>query len=79
MHRLKMRNVVSDSAGEIFSSHKGTLRLILSRDEALRRGTWIHKKERLPLVGLPILRNKDLIFEDLGVYTSQPLHMPCDL
>jgi hypothetical protein len=81
LKKLQMRNVVSDSEGEIFSSRSGTLRLIVSNpgSKSGQEATWIQKKERVSLVELPLNRNRELIFVELGISSDQKFGMPCDL
>jgi hypothetical protein len=70
----KMKNVVSDSEGDIFSTQKGELRLVLAKDEA----AWIEKKKRTKLVIVPVEDNLQLIFAELGPYVGERLGTPCD-
>lgn len=74
LRQLEMRDVVSDSEGEIFESRSGTLRLVLDRDEA----AWLQGKSRKDLKALPIEENLGVIFNELGVYLGRPLGVPCD-
>jgi hypothetical protein len=74
MRRLDMKDVVSDSEGEVFESRTGILRLIVDRDEAL----WIRGKAKDELKALPIGENLGLIFNELGVYLGRELGTPCD-
>lgn len=70
----KLKNVVSDSEGDIFSSPRGELRLVLSRKEA----SWIRGKKKTPLTIVPVEQNVQLIYNELGVYVGQRLGTPCD-
>lgn len=70
----KMKNVVSDSAGEIFATKKGDLRLVIGHTAA----KWIRGKKGIDLVVLPVVDNAPMIYTDLGVYAGQPLGTPCD-
>jgi hypothetical protein len=70
----KLKNVVSDSEGDIFSTPKGELRLILSKDEA----AWIAGKKRTKLVIVPVEDNRQLIYAELGPYVGERLGTPCD-
>ncbi len=70
----KMTNVVSDSAGDIFATKSGSLRLILNKGESL----WEQSGKKEKLVLLPVDDNHVLIYTDLGVYTGLPLGTPCD-
>lgn len=72
---LRMTNVVSDSAGDVFSTKNGELKLVLGKKEA----TWVQGKKAKDLILLPLTDNAQLIYSDLGVYSGQPLGTPCDL
>ncbi len=74
MKELKLVNVVSDSEGDIFSSTKGELRLILEHGQSW----WIVKKMRTPLTVVPVENNQALIHNDLGVFLGQRYGTPCD-
>jgi hypothetical protein len=69
-----MKNVVSDSQGDIFSTKRGELRLVLSRNEFL----WIAGKKQTRLVQVPIEDNEQLIYAELGPYMGERLGTPCD-
>jgi hypothetical protein len=71
----KMTNVVSDSAGDIFSTKSGDLRLLIDREKA---SEWIQKRKRTPLRYLEPEENLHLIYAELGVYAGQRLGSPCD-
>jgi hypothetical protein len=71
---MKMTNVVSDSEGDMFATKTGQLRLILGKSES----TWVHGKIKKKLVLVPVEDNAALIYNELGVYTGQPLGTPCD-
>jgi hypothetical protein len=71
---LKMTNVVSDSQGDIFTTKKGELRLVLDR----KKPSWFAGKKETELIGLPLDDNRVLIYTDLGVYAGQRLGTPCD-
>jgi hypothetical protein len=72
----KMTNVVADSEGEIFSTKKGDLRLVLDRNKT---SVWIENtKKRLELRQVPVEENMPLIYNELGVYEGARLGTPCD-
>lgn len=74
----KMRDIVSDSEGEIFASVQGRLKLFLGKEEAewqSGRGRRVRTKK---LVRVTTKDNLELIYNRLGVYLGQPLHTPCD-
>jgi hypothetical protein len=71
---LKMTNVVSDSQGDIFTTKRGELRLVLDK----RQSKWIAGKKETELTSLPLEDNRIMIYSDLGVYAGQRLGTPCD-
>ncbi len=72
----KMTNVVADSEGEIFSTKKGDLRLVLEKDKT---SLWIENtKKRHELRHVPVEENLPLIYNELGVYEGVRLGTPCD-
>ncbi|HEX8825645.1 MAG TPA: hypothetical protein VF794_37395, partial [Archangium sp.] len=72
----KMTDIVSDSEGEIFSTKKGELRLVLDKAAP---STWIeNNQKKLELRAVPVSENLPLIYNELGVYTGARLGTPCD-
>jgi hypothetical protein len=74
LKRLDMRDIVSDSEGEVFESRAGTLRFLVGKGEA----TWVERKRPTELKVLPVDENLGVIFNELGVYLGEPLGTPCD-
>jgi hypothetical protein len=74
MKLAKMTNVVSDSAGDIFATKTGELRLVLNKSETM----WMKGKAQTKLIFLPIDANVPMIYTELGVYTGEKLGTPCD-
>jgi len=74
MRQLEMRDVVSDSEGEIFSTASGDLRLIVDDEGA----QWIRGRRTQDLRRVPVQENYRVIMEDLGVYLGTRLEVPCD-
>lgn len=74
MKRLPLTNVVSDSAGDLFTTKAGELRLSLDKEKG---SFWHEKNANLPLRPVPVEENYDVIFNELGVYTER-LGNPCD-
>ncbi|MET0284873.1 MAG: hypothetical protein ABW352_10395, partial [Polyangiales bacterium] len=70
---LAMKDVVSDSEGEIFASTSGKLRLVLGKQSA----QWISGGTSA-LTLLPLNDNYPLIYNELGVYLGARLGVPCD-
>ena len=73
MKLQKMRNIVSDSQGEIYATARGQLRLVFNNDQI----QWIRGKRRVTLVKVPIFENAAMIYNDLGIYDER-LGTPCD-
>jgi hypothetical protein len=71
---LKMTNVVSDVAGDIFVTRAGKLRLVLDKNEHV----WLEGKKSIKLTPLSVEQNHVLIYTELGVYAGEPLGTPCD-
>lgn len=74
LKRLPLTNVVSDSAGDLFTTRAGELRLSLDKEKG---SFWHEKNANLPLRPVPVEENYDVIFNELGVYTER-LGNPCD-
>jgi hypothetical protein len=76
LKQQQMVNVISDSKGEIFSTKKGDLQLLLDREQP---SMWIvNKKKKTELRPVPIAENLALIYNELGVYAGVRLGTPCD-
>lgn len=71
----KMKDVVSDSKGEIFATASGELRLVVDREAP---SAWVEKDKRRELRSVPVEDNLPLIYNELGVYTGARLGTPCD-
>lgn len=71
----KMTNVVSDSAGDIFSTRSGDLRLLIDREKT---SEWVRSGKRTPLRLVPVAENLNVIYAELGVYAGERLGTPCD-
>ncbi|MFP2932667.1 hypothetical protein ACLESO_47470 [Pyxidicoccus sp. 3LG] len=75
LQQQQMVNVIADSKGEIFSTKKGDLQLVVDREQP---SLWIEKKNRKKLRAVPVEENRLLIYNELGVYTGERLGTPCD-
>jgi hypothetical protein len=73
MKLMKMKNIVYDSGGAIFSTTRGDLRLIMDK-----KASWVHGKKRTDLLYLPLFINRQLIYNELGPYSDKRLGTPCD-
>ncbi len=72
--RQQMKDIVSDSEGEIFSSKRGDLKLYLEKEKA----EWVSRGRKRTLLRVPVNENYVLIYNRLGVYLGVELHTPCD-
>ncbi|WP_224240689.1 hypothetical protein [Hyalangium gracile] len=76
LKRQEMKDIVSDSEGQIFSTKKGELRLVVDRAIA---PMWIEGgKKKMELRTVPITENLQMIYNELGVYSGARLGTPCD-
>lgn len=90
MKQLVMTNVVSDSAGEIFATKGGDLKIV-TKSEAASAGRsdpisveaaadfkayWKKGEKKAELVVLPLMPNRYLIYRELGIYGR--LGVVCD-
>ena len=66
MKQIPMKDVVSDSAGEIFATKSGEPKIIT--EAKTNTAVWRKGKKRTALTILPPNRNKYLIARELGVY-----------
>jgi hypothetical protein len=71
----KMKDVASDSDGEVFSTANGDLRFVTSQKNEY---TWVQGEKHTHLLALPVRDNMTLIYTTLGVYTGERLGNPCD-
>lgn len=67
MKQLPLLDVASDSAGQVFSTKSGDVRLVHTKDEQ-RSIVWIKGGKRTELVALDNDNDALLIFSHLGVY-----------
>jgi hypothetical protein len=72
MKEIAMTNVVSDSAGEIFVTRTGQLKIVHDDGKAF----WIKGGKKTELTMLEPIENRYLIYRDLGIYG--PLGAVCD-
>lgn len=69
MKELPLTDVASDSAGDVFATKTGDLRLVGgATNSANTKVTWIRGEKRTDLVSLDLDVSSRLIFRDLGVY-----------
>jgi len=76
MKQMPLTDVASDSAGDVFSTKSGDLRLVRNSENNKETMTWVKGERRTELVFLDTDVNSAVIFKDLGIYTF--LGTPCD-
>jgi len=69
MKQMPLTDVASDSAGEVFSTKSGDLRLVRNSDSNKETMTWVRGEKRTELVFLDTDVNSGVIYKDLGIYT----------
>lgn len=65
MKELAMTNVVSDSAGDVFATRTGELRIITTDDG---KAFWKKGGKKTELIKLDLWQNRYLIYRELGIY-----------
>jgi hypothetical protein len=72
LKQMALTDVTSDSAGEVFSTKSGDLRLVHSFDDKENRGKpsaqWIRGEKKTDLINLDPYMNQPLIWRDFGIY-----------
>jgi len=69
MKQLSLTDVASDSAGDVFSTKTGDLRLVKTTDGDTKPSTkWVKGEKKTDLINLDLDVNSPLIFKDLGIY-----------
>jgi hypothetical protein len=66
MKLLPLSDVATDTAGEVFSTKSGDLRL--DRRADISKMVWIRGEKRTELITLDVDTNSPVIFSDLGIY-----------
>jgi hypothetical protein len=68
MKAKPLTDIASDSAGDIFATKTGDLRIVRDVSEGKQTVQWVKGEKRAQLVTLDLDANSQLIFKDLGVY-----------
>ena len=69
MKQMALTDVASDSAGQVFSTKTGDLRLVNTTDGEARPSTkWVKGEKKTDLISLDVDANSAVIFTDLGIY-----------
>jgi hypothetical protein len=68
MKTKPLTDIASDTAGDIFATKTGDLRIVHDTSEGKSTVQWVKGEKRSSLVSLDLDANSQLIFKDLGVY-----------
>ena len=68
MKAKPLTDIASDTAGDIFATKTGDLRIVHETSEGKSTVQWVKGEKRSALVTLDLDANSQLIFKDLGVY-----------
>ena len=69
LKQMALTDVTSDTAGDVFSTKTGDLRLVRTLDDSAKpTAQWIRGEKKHDLVYLDIYMNQPLIYRDLGLY-----------
>lgn len=68
MKQMPLSDVATDSAGEVFATKTGDLRLDHTQEGTHMKVGWIRGEKRIELIALDPDLNSPLIFSDLGIY-----------
>jgi hypothetical protein len=72
----KLKGVVEDTVGSVFSTDAGELRLVVNNKKST--GTWIRGKKKLALTTVNVFTNRQLIYDELGAYFGEDFGFVCD-
>lgn len=69
MKQLALTDVADDSAGHVFSTKTGQLRLVMGKTEqGAQEVVWVKGTNRTRLIYLDVQDNGPLVYRDLGIY-----------
>jgi hypothetical protein len=70
MKQMSLTDVASDSAGQVFSTKTGDLRLVKTNDVDNPKPStrWVRGEKKTDLINLDLDVNSPVIFTDLGIY-----------
>lgn len=67
MKEVAMTNLVDDSAGKVYGTKRGDIRIV-TRNNDDGTAYWVRGKKKFELIKLPLTRNAYLIYRGLGIY-----------
>ncbi len=73
----KLKGVVEDTVGTVFSTDTGELRLVVNNRKST--ATWIRGKKKSILTTVNVITNRRLIYDELGAYFGEDFGFVCDL
>lgn len=68
MKAKPLTDIANDSAGDIFATKTGDLRIVRDTSDDKQTVQWVKGEKRVSLVTLDVDASSQLIFKDLGVY-----------
>lgn len=68
MKQRPLTDIATDTAGDVFATKTGDLRIVRDTTEPSPTVTWVRGEKRVKLYVLDVDANSPLIFKDLGVY-----------
>lgn len=68
MKHLTLTDVASDTAGQVFSTKTGDLRLVKTVADPAKSTMWVKGGKRTELLPLDLDANSTIIFNELGIY-----------
>ncbi len=72
----KLKGLVEDSEGTVFSTESGDLRLVVNSGS--KTAMWIRGKKEIALTPVRVEMNRGLIFDELGVYYGDERSFACE-
>lgn len=72
----KLKGIVDDSSGRVFSTDEGNLRLVINQRKP--EAFWIKGRKNSELIVVKTSGNQALIYDELGAYFGEDLGFVCD-
>ncbi len=69
MKTMPLTDVADDTAGQVFATKSGDLRLVQMSGQVMPGAQWIKGGKKESLISLDLDMNSPLIYSDLGIYT----------
>jgi hypothetical protein len=68
MKELAMTNMIHDSAGDLYATKAGTLKITIDIRFAITEAVWVKDGKKIALTVVDVVRDQYLIYRELGVY-----------